>query len=104
MIRKTRLHSARPPIVFALTRLFAKSKDQRPFIIITDQVTGCFVQFASSMEEPLTFEAPQLSLQEKIEKTPIAGADAALRVLQKDFDLPPEAILTIEESDTERPN
>jgi len=104
VIRKCRLHSAHQQIFFALTRLLSKPRSQRPFVIITDQVTGRFVQFAGSMEEPLIFDVPQLSFSEKIDKIPGTGADAALRVLQHDFSLPLEAILTIEESDTESPN
>ncbi len=99
MITKCRLKDAHSNIIAALTRLLDKPGYKRPYVVVTDAVTEHFVQFAGSRDEPLTFDVPQLALSEHIDKAPLAGADAAMGVLRRNFELPDEALLVIEEDE-----
>lgn len=101
------LGHAKPVIEAALSRLLAKPKAHRPFVVIDDAPTGkLFVQFAGSDGEDLLFDVPRYALTERFgraDDVPVL-AEMAIEVLLE-MGLTKETLVRIfEEAGTKQPD
>jgi|SRR5580692_2788162 hypothetical protein len=96
---KVRLADAAPHIIEALERLMAKERSQMPFVVVSDRVTGRFVQFAGSKGERLLFDVPARGVSFRTDETFDAVAALACATMRVNFNLPPQTELLIEEGE-----
>jgi hypothetical protein len=98
-----KLKDARPEIAAAIGRMLEKPRAHRPYLVITDTVTGTFVQFCGSDQEPLLFDVPVLGIvgrpvnkQRDLPATLDHAAELAVNVLVG-LNLPSFAEIKLEE-------
>lgn len=97
---KTHLVDAESLITSALERMIAKPHYNLPVVVVCVDGSDLFVQYAGSSTERILFDVPLLGIQDRPDGgTPESHARLGCAVMRGNFELPPEAILVIDEAD-----
>lgn len=82
----------------ALERLMAKDPKRRPFVVVSEESTASFLQFAGSAGQPLIIDIPQMLIQDEMENVASAVLYAD-DVIWNHWKLSVDTVVTITEDE-----